>query len=307
MNQAKEANFISAVVYIHNRAAQTERFLTRLYERLAECFSRFEVICVDDASTDGAADRVRALAAGWKKGSVSLVRMSFHQGLELSMNAGIELSIGDFVFAFDHADEAAPLDRLMEAYRAALAGSDIVALTPRRGAVGASKLFYRLFNACARKPCALGTESFHIVSRRALNRCQAAGKTIPYRKAVYADCGLKILRLPFDGTASARRDGKDWDTAMAALLLFTNAAPRASGYITLFFTLACLFTIGYVLWVYASGHPVQGWTTTMLFLSLGFLSVAVLFGIVMQYLSVMTDMIFRNKTYVFEAVEKLNR
>ena len=71
--------------------------------------------------------------------------------------------------------------------------------------------------------------------------------------------------------------------------------------------IACLVVIGYVVMIYFSGSPVLGWTTTMLFMSFGFLSIFVVLGIMLKYLSVIIGLVFKNKTYITESIEKLTK
>ena len=44
------------------------------------------------------------------------------------------------------------------------------------------------------------TESFRILSRRVINRIMGMSKTVPYRKALYAGCGLKTTNLKYEVT-----------------------------------------------------------------------------------------------------------
>ena len=52
MNNGKEPIFISAVIYVRNNAATVGSFLQHVYGQLEKQFAQFEIICVDDASTD---------------------------------------------------------------------------------------------------------------------------------------------------------------------------------------------------------------------------------------------------------------
>ena len=52
MIKDKEKNFLSAVVYVHNSENEIGSFIDRLYKQLNENFLKFEIICVNDASTD---------------------------------------------------------------------------------------------------------------------------------------------------------------------------------------------------------------------------------------------------------------
>lgn len=48
----KEKNFISAVIYVHNNENEIADFLRLLTDWLNRRFDGYEVICVNDASTD---------------------------------------------------------------------------------------------------------------------------------------------------------------------------------------------------------------------------------------------------------------
>ncbi len=307
MISEKEKNFISAVVYVYNDEKHIVEFVERLYRELELHFLKFEIICVNDCSDDAGMQRLKEKAESLSRGVISIVNMSFHQGLELSMNAGVDLSIGDFIFEFDKVDLSLPMDNLMSVYAKALEGNDIVSLSPRKNNGFWSNAFYNIFNAYSNKNYPLHSESYHLISRRAINRCQSLSKTIPYRKAVYADCGLKVANISSEQATSCTHDEKRFDTAVDALILFTNAAVKMNLYVMGLFMLLCLAVIAYVLYIYLKGNPVSGWTTTMLFMSFGFLSIFVLLGILMKYMAVIIDLIFKKKTYVTESIEKLTK
>lgn len=48
----KEKNFISTVIYVHNNENEIADFLRLLTDWLNRRFEGYEVICVNDASTD---------------------------------------------------------------------------------------------------------------------------------------------------------------------------------------------------------------------------------------------------------------
>lgn len=306
MTKDKEKIFLSAVVYVHNNEKEIADFIVRLHEHLNDNFYKFEIICVNDASTDKSVEVLKNKADGLDKGVISIIHMSFYQGLELSMNAGVDLSIGDFVLEFDTVNASIPVNLLMDSYKKSLTGYDIVSVIPKSGSKTTSKLFYDIFNAYSNKHYPLQTEFFHIISRRAINRCQDLSKTIPYRKAVYADCGLKIISID-SNVNIIPAENRSVDTAVDALILFTSAATKMNFYLIILFMIACLVVIGYVVMIYFSGSPVLGWTTTMLFMSFGFLSIFVVLGIMLKYLSVIIGLVFKNKTYITESIEKLTK
>ena len=62
MNNGKEPIFISAVIYVRNNAATIGSFLQHVYGQLEKQFAQFEIICVDDASTDLSEQKIREAA-----------------------------------------------------------------------------------------------------------------------------------------------------------------------------------------------------------------------------------------------------
>lgn len=306
----KESNFISAVAYLHEEAALVKPFLERVCGALAGRFRQFEVILVDDASRDGSVEAVREFVqeSPWTM-PVTVVHMSVYQGIELCMNAGIDLAIGDFVFEFDTLelpDGGALFD---QAYDTALAGFDIVSVCPQKNRRGPSGLFYRVFNRFSRSRYAIGTDLFHVLSRRAINRVHAICGTAFYRKAAYAASGLRMKTLRVPGTVGrAANKPLRVSIALDSLALYTDAGYKLSCGVAGLMLLATLAELLYTLAVYlGGGQPVEGWTTTMLVLTAGFFGVFLILAMVLKYLSLLVDLIFRHQRYLVEGIEKLQK
>ena len=119
MSLEKEKNFISAVVYVRNNARTLEAFLEHVYTQFDRLFSAFEIVCVNDASSDSSEDIIRAFGKE-KAHAVSLVNMGYMQGTEMGMNAGEDLAIGDFVYEFDQAVQIWPDDMIKECEEAGI-------------------------------------------------------------------------------------------------------------------------------------------------------------------------------------------
>lgn len=305
----KEKNFVSAVVYLKNCEKQAAPFLEMLDRELDGAFQKYEIICVNDASVDDTAGEVRAFGKR-SGGVVSLIQMSIPQGEELCMNAGLDLAIGDFVFECDSVTAGYPAALILEAYRKCLTGYDVVALAPKKNRGGFSNLFYRVFNRYSQTPYALQTEAMRVVSRRAINRVRSISPISPYRKAAYAGSGLKLAALTYDtvpGAASADKDYRT-DLAVDSLILYTNAAYKISLFIALFMLLFIVGVAVYVLAVYfGGGHPVPGWTTTMLLTAGGFFGVFLILTIIIKYLSVLVNLIFKKQKYLLDSIEKITK
>ena len=213
------------------------------------------------------------------------------------MNAGVDLAIGDFVLEFDSIIIDYNMNKIMEVYQKALEGFDIVNASPNDKKRKTSAFFYKLFNTFSGNQYKLNTETFRIISRRAINRINSMNKTIPYRKAIYSNCGLKMTTIVYKSelksknrlNKSQRRERRE--TAIDALILFTDISYKFC------ITMALIMIMATI---------VRGWTTTMLFLSFGFFGIFAILTIIIKYLSIIVNLIFKKSKYIIESIEKIN-
>ena len=304
MTTNKEKNFISAVVYLHNDGVRAVKFFKMLTEQLDAHFEQYELIAVDDACTNDTVSLLRDWAKDLTK-PLTFLHMSLFQRLEPCMNAGLDASIGDYVYEFDTTDTPYPADMIFAAYQTALTGSDIVSVCPNR-TNGTSRLFYGVFNANSHSAYRLRTDAFRLVSRRAVNRVHASSEHLPYRKAAYAASGLKMTDLTFEGRIIDKGAGR-FSLAADSLTLYTDAGFKFSAGITLIMMVLALAELVYTLVIFATGHPVEGWTTMMFVLTLGFAGVFAVLAIIVKYLSLLVDLIFKKQKYLIESVEKIQK
>ncbi|MCQ4023111.1 MULTISPECIES: glycosyltransferase [unclassified Ruminococcus] len=313
MVKDKEKNFVSAVVYVRNRENTVVDFLKKINGVFQEHFLKYEIICVNDASYDESAKKIKEFGEKYLECPLSIVNMGFFQGLEMSMNAGVDLSIGDFVFEFDSDIIDFDPSLIMDVYNHSLKGFDIVSTAANGKKRLTSKLFYKLFNKSAKTQYKLSTESFRILSRRAINRVHALSKTIPYRKALYANCGLKMDTIQYEPLNNARLESANkpsdarLETALDSLMLFTNIGYRASMILTVIMILATIGIGIYTILVFALGHPVPGFTTTMLVITGSFFGVFAILTIIIKYLSLLVNLIFKKQRYLVESIEKISK
>lgn len=307
----KEKNFISAVIYVHNAENRIAGFMEALLSLMKDHFEHSEMICVNDCSDDDSVQRIREAAKEAGNVSVTILSMSYFHGLEAAMNAGVDLAIGDFVFEFDHTVLDFEPDTVMEIYRRALQGYDIVSASPDKKEKITSGLFYRVFDYFTAVSFKMCTESFRILSRRVINRIYSMNKSVLYRKAVYANCGLKTDRVKYKVREAAREktDAREqkYRAGLAAdsLILFTEVGYRFSKAMTAVMMIMSIFMTVYSVVVYLSFHPVAGWTTTILFLSVAFFGLFGVLTIIIKYLQLLVDLVFKRKHYSFESIEKL--
>lgn len=307
----KEKNFVSAVIYVHNDENNIEKFLGMIRQTLEENFLSSEIICVNDASTDESVPKIKSVSKAATSTNISVINMTHYHGVELAMNAGVDLAIGDFVFEFDLATSDFLPETILQVYRRCLQGYDIVSASPRGGREMSSKIFYGIFNKFNSQSLNMDTERFRILSRRAINRVKSMNEAIPYRKAVYAASGFKLDIIKYEPTEkikihhSAEESDYRERLAIDSLLLFTNVGYSLSMTLTKFMMLLTALAGVYVAVIYFAGSPVAGWTTTMILLSFSFFCLFGILTITIKYLQLILSLIFQRKRYNFESIEKL--
>jgi len=65
--------------------------------------------------------------------------------------------------------------------------------------------------------------------------------------------------------------------------------------------------IAYSIAIFLMANPVSGWTTTILFLSVAFFGLFAILTIVIKYLQLLVNLVFKRKHYSFEGIEKLTK
>lgn len=309
----KEKNFISAVVYVHNAEKYIEDFIKKLLGVLENNFEHLEIVCVNDCSVDNSVEAIKRASAMATTASVSIVNMSHYHGRELSMNAGVELTIGDFVYEFDNAFMDYDENLIMDVYHKVMEGYDIVNAIPKKKEKLSSRLFYKVFDRFTDESYKMHTESFRLLSRRVINRIYSMTKTIPYRKAIYASQGLSTQAieydvLPVDGSINDRQE-KNYRTGLAidSLLLFTEVGYKFGLVMTVIMMLMSIFMVIYSIVVYLIAVPVEGWTTTIMFFSMAFFGLFMILTIIIKYLQLLVDLVFKRTQYTYSSIEKVTK
>ena len=312
-NGQKEKKFISLVVYLHNVQAYVKYFLNAVIPICEKHFQEFEIVCVDDGCSDGTIEVLKDyLEENKVRAMVNVIHMSFFHGLESAMNAGRDIAIGDFVFEFDDIFVDYEPEMILKTYEKLMEGNDIVAARSKGKVRLSSRVFYALYNSTSRTNGKIGPETFRVVSRRAINRIKSMGQYIPYRKAVYMNCGLKTATLEYESRDRKARvknkivTSERTSLALDSFIYFTNVLERVSMILCGVFL---VFSVGmgvYLIIDAFNGQKlVEGWLSTMGFLALGFFGVFALLTIILKYLSVILNLIFKQQRYLIADIEKV--
>ena len=308
---SKIQQFVSVVAYVHNNTDQIEKFVTTVMNQ-CEKFITCEIIFVDDFSTDNSTNNIRQYYTTHKVDYiVTIIRLGKYHGLEIAMNAGRDMAIGDYVFEFDDLYVDYDGNTIMDAYEKCLEGNDIVTVSTDVPIKLTSKYFYRVFNKAIDSNSQIGQESFRLLSRRGINRISSMGIDIPYRKVIYMNSGLSTGEVKYQSTTGDRparisEKTERIDLAIDSFIYFTKVIQRLSLIVALIFGLISLGTIIYTLVSRGMGYHVgMGWVSTMLFLSIGFSGLFGFLAIIIRYLSLIVNLVFKRQKYLISDIEKI--
>jgi len=311
----KEKQFVSFVIYLYNNENTIKKFFLEVLNVCNSNFENYEIIFVNDSSDDLTIQRVHEIINKFtnnqsdkKKPIITIINTSNHHGIEMSMNAGTDLAVGDIIFEFDCFNDTIDGSLIIEAYQKAMSGFDIVSVVPKK-IYGLSLLFYKFLNYGIRKQTNLIiSEYFRVISRRALNRIKAIVNYISYRKVLYSQCGLPTAKIfclsPLPHTRQKNFSHKV-NLAIESFILFTDNIQKFSLSLCFLFGIFAVIVGIYITIVYFGvKKPVAGWTPIMGFLSIGFFGIFLLFTIVFKYLAVILNTVFVKQRYIISSIEK---
>lgn len=199
--RATNGPLLSIVIPVYNEMAVLPLCHRRLRETLSPLDCRYELLFVDDGSTDGSAEHLAALA--WTTPDTRLIRLSRNFGKEAAMTAGLRHARGTAVILLDADLQDPPelIPSMLEAWRG---GADVVHMRRRtRAGEGWAKrasahLFYRLLNRLSQLPIPEDTGDFRLLSRRAVDVLAALPERSRYLKGLFAWIGLPAVTLLYD-------------------------------------------------------------------------------------------------------------
>jgi len=264
---------VSIVAPCYNEEAALPMFLKALLGVLERLPQSWEVILVDDGSTDRTFEVIRRWCD--QRSEFRGIRLSRNFGHQAALTAGLDACRGDAVITMD-SDLQHPPDLIPVMVREWEAGTGVV-LTRRqdRGRTPflkrfASAMFYRILSRFSRIELTPGSSDFRLVDRRVIRAFADCRETHRMLRGLVQWTGFPHTTIPFEVGDRVAGESKYNLSRMMRLALdgmfsFSTAPLRAAvliGLITSLFSGAYLI---YVLFVHVFRPEVvtAGWTSIL--------------------------------------------
>ena len=174
-----------------------------MYKRLVDTFEKigvdYEIIFVNDASPDDAAEKLAELAKSDSK--VVVINHTRNFGSQNAFTSGMRISTGDAVALLD-GDLQDPPELIEDFYRRWKEGNDVVyGVRVKREApfllAGAYKAFYRLFRATSYVPIPVDAGDFSLLDRRVVKAINELPENNRFIRGLRAWVGFKQTGVPY--------------------------------------------------------------------------------------------------------------
>ena len=301
---------LSLVVPAFNEEGALPELLTRVQRVLDSLPADWEVIVVDDGSTD-ATWAVIEEASG-RDERVRGIRLSRNFGHQIALTAGLSSARGDQIVTMD-GDLQHPPETIPSLVEKAAEGFDVVYAVRGQSdvegpfKVNSARLFYKTVNLLTSLDLPVGGADFRLMSRRVVDALLLMPERHRFLRGMTRWVGFPQATVEYD--RDARFQGQSKYTLRAMVRLAIDAIV---GFSALPLRLASMLGIllaflGALYFVYVIGvrvfsdSAVEGWTSVVgVTLVLGGVQLACI-GIIGQYLGRMYDELKNRPLYVVQA------
>jgi glycosyltransferase involved in cell wall biosynthesis len=266
----QDPGLISCIIPAYNEEPNLRLLLPRLAQYLEQRVSRWEIILVDDGSTDDTSSLIDAWACACP--SFTALQLSRNFGKEAALTAGLEHAQGDAVIQLD-ADLQHPPELIGDMLQRWRAGADVIyAVRTQRHDEGlvkriGARAFYRMLRGTDRFQVPPDAGDFRLMDRQVVDALLRLRERNRFMKGLYAWVGFRAEALEYMPAERAQGHSTFNLTRLVRLSLdgitgFTTWPLRIVSVVgaalaTLAFGYGAYLTAMYLLY----GHPVPGWTT----------------------------------------------
>lgn len=304
---------LSIVIPVFNEEAVLPLLAQRLRPVADGLGTAYEVVAVDDGSTDGTPVVLQRLRRDWTQ--LRIVRLRANAGHQAAISAGLAAARGDYVVTLD-ADLQDPPEVVAQMLAVARAeGVDVVyGVRADRSSDSAFKrlsarAFYRVIRVLSGTPAPSDAGDFRLMSRATVDAVNALPEHNRVLRFIVPALGFPSASVEYRRAERAAGGSKYPLATMVRLSLdsvtgFSSAPLRAATWLGLTGGLAAVALLVYALLARAAGQTLPGWTSTVVAVAAVGAVQLICLGILGEYVGRMYAMLQARPAY-FVAYDSL--
>ncbi len=308
---------VSVVFSVYNESESLPALFDTISGLVQASRHHFELIFVNDGSTDNSGAIIGEFRGRFLSlnATVRYLQLSRNFGHEAAMIAGIDHATGDAVICLD-ADLQHPPELIPQMLEHFEKGCDIVTMVRRKNAGSSrqgrffSSLFYCFINQLSPHKLQENASDFFLISKKVAEILKKDFRERNrFLRGIIQTIGFQTATIGFE--APTRQAGKSkypffrlLSLTSAAISSFSKAPLFLGIWFGFFFALISFLLGFYTLWVYLFGQtPPSGYTTIVLFMSVSFMILFFLIGIIGIYVGYLFDEQKNRPLYIVEINE----
>ncbi|MBB4225632.1 glycosyltransferase involved in cell wall biosynthesis [Variovorax guangxiensis] len=288
--------FLSCVIPCRNEARNLALLLPQLVVVLSSLAREWEIVVVDDGSTDATAE----VALRWRDHGVRSLELSRNFGKEAALSAGLDVARGDLVVLMD-GDGQHPPELIPDMVARWAQGADMVCMvrTDRKTESWmkrfGTRLFYGLIDRDRRYRVPAGAGDFRLLDRQVVEALRALPERSRFMKGLFAWVGFRVEHIVY--VPPPRPHGRSHyslralcSLSLTGITMFTSWPLRAASVVggalaLVSFGYGVVLAVSYMLW----GNEVSGWTTIVVAMLLLAGVQLISLGVIGEYLARVFD------------------
>ena len=304
---------LSVISPVYGAPTLLHELVRQIEETVSKLTSDYEIILVEDHSPDNSREIITEICETNKR--VKGVFLSRNFGQQYALNAGFDLSKGDYVVTLD-CDLQNPPAQIKDLYEKIQEGYDIVFASRQNRPdnffmTQGSHLFNKLMGFLTDTKQDESLAEFAIYRRKVIEAMAQMGDYRRYYPLMNQWVGFKTAKILVnhdertDGKESSYSMRKRINLAISTAVAFSTKSLRLIVYFGFVITfIAILLALFLVIKTLITGIDVSGWVT--LFVSMWFIAgiLVTVIGIVAVYIGSIFDEVKRRPSYIID--EKLN-
>ncbi|CAN7679917.1 glycosyltransferase family 2 protein [Trinickia sp. LjRoot230] len=270
---------VSLVVPFYNEEPAIDAFFTTIVPVLESIATvRFEIVCINDGSSDGTLDKL--VRASGRDARIRVIDLTRNFGKEAALTAGLDEALGDAVIPID-ADLQDPPGLIPVMIEHWFDGAEVVAAKRSSRACDtmmkrvSAGLYYRVHNALSEVKLPENVGDFRLMDRAVVNALRSLPERQRFMKGLFAWVGFKTVLVEYEREARCAGHSKFsgwrlWNFALEGITSFSTVPLRSWTYIGLAIALLAFCYGGFIISrTVLFGNPVSGYASllsVMLFL-----------------------------------------